>query len=63
MEKLTLSVVEVARLLGISRGSAYAAILTGELPHLRVGKRILVPKAALARMLEQAGQKGARDGY
>lgn len=50
-EKLTLTVSETARILGIGRNSAYGAISRGEIPVIRVGKRLLVPKAALETML------------
>ena len=54
-EKLTLTVDETAKCLGIGRNSAYEAIARGEIPVVRVGKRLLVPKAALERLLA-AGQ-------
>ena len=50
-EKLTLTVTEAARCLGIGRNSAYEAIARGEIPVVKVGKRLLVPKAALDRLL------------
>ena len=56
MEKLTLNVMETANLLGISRNSAYQGILRNEIPHVKVGKRILIPRLALERMLESAGK-------
>ena len=47
-KRATLTVEEAAKLLGISRGSAYQAARNGQLPGtLRVGRRILVSKAAL----------------
>lgn len=54
-EKLTLTVDECAKRLGISAPSAYAAISRGEIPVLRIGRRILVPIAALDKMLAAAG--------
>lgn len=57
--RLTVTVEEAAALLGISRGSAYTAVANGELPVLRVGRRLLVPRLALERLLERAG---AREG-
>jgi excisionase family DNA binding protein len=54
-KKLTLSVDETAKCLGIGRNSAYEAIARGEIPVIRVGKRLLVPKAALETLLA-AGQ-------
>jgi excisionase family DNA binding protein len=57
---LTLTIDEVARALGINRGSAYQAAAIGEIPTIRIGRRLLIPKVAFERMLESAGQK--RDG-
>jgi excisionase family DNA binding protein len=50
-ERLTLTVEEAATLLGISRAFAYEAVNRGEVPSIRIGRRILVPKVALERML------------
>jgi excisionase family DNA binding protein len=50
--RLTLNVPEAARLLGISRTTAYALAKSGRLPTIRLGKRILVPRQALGRLLE-----------
>lgn len=47
----TVTVEEAAGFLGISRGSAYEAARRGDLPTLRVGRRLLVPTAALRRMV------------
>lgn len=57
-ERLTYSVEESGRLLGISRASAFEAARRGELPTIRIGRRLLVPKVALERMLEAAGTQG-----
>ena len=50
-EKLTLTVSEAAQVLGLSRNSCYQAVETGTLPSLRIGKRILIPRFALERLL------------
>jgi excisionase family DNA binding protein len=50
-ERLTLTVDEAARRLGIGRGQAYAGVRVGEIPSIKIGKRYLVPIAALERML------------
>ena len=42
---------EVASVLRISRGSAYEAAKRGEIPIIRIGRRLLVPSAALERLL------------
>lgn len=49
-----LSVEETAAILRISRGSAYEAVRQGQIPSLQVGRRRLVPKEALMRMLSRA---------
>jgi excisionase family DNA binding protein len=54
-EPLTLSVEATARMLGLSRALAYEAIHTGQIPSLRFGHRIVVPRAALNGMLSKAG--------
>jgi excisionase family DNA binding protein len=50
----TISVEEAAAVLGISRGAAYANVKTGAIPTIRLGKRLLVPKAALEKLLASA---------
>jgi excisionase family DNA binding protein len=49
----TVGVSEAARRLGISRGVAYRLANEGRLPCLRLGKRLVVPKVALERMLRE----------
>ena len=51
-EKLVISVEEARLKLGISRGLAYEGIRRGEIPSIRIGRRILIPYAALKRRLE-----------
>ena len=48
----TYSVREAARVLGLSRNATYGAIYRGEIPALRFGQRIVVPKDALQKLLE-----------
>lgn len=50
-ENPVLTVDEVARLLGISRNSAYDAVANGEIPAIRIGKRIVIPTAGVLKML------------
>ncbi|KAA1427869.1 helix-turn-helix domain-containing protein [Nocardioides antri] len=45
------SKVSAASLLGVGRSVAYEAAERGDLPSLRIGHRIVVPTAALLRML------------
>jgi excisionase family DNA binding protein len=48
----TISVREAARALGISATTAYQAVDTGTLPSIRLGRRIVIPTAALRRLLD-----------
>lgn len=48
----TYSVREAARVLGLGRNATYRAIYRGEIPALRLGQRIVVPKDALQKLLE-----------
>jgi len=50
-ERKTLTVEEAAALLGISRNSAYRAVRDGDLPAVRVRRRLLIPVDRLHAML------------
>ena len=47
----TISVEHAAKLLGVSRSAAYRAVAAGQLPNLRLGRRIYIPTARLLAML------------
>lgn len=49
--RATISVPEAGEVLGIGREAAYNAARRGELPTLRLGRRLLVPTQALLDML------------
>lgn len=51
-QRLTVSVEEAGRLLGISRGLAYLLVNRGDIPSIRLGRRIVVPRRALDRLLD-----------
>ncbi len=55
LDRKTYSVTEAGKILGIGRSAAYEAARRGELPVVRIGRRLLVPIRALERMLETAG--------
>jgi len=61
-ERLTITVPEAAEILGINRTGAYRAIERGELPAIRIGRRLVVPKAAIARLLEGGGMPAPAPG-
>lgn len=51
-----MTIGETARRLGIGINQAYTAAKTGQIPVVRIGKRFLVPAAALEAMLAKAGE-------
>jgi excisionase family DNA binding protein len=53
-ERMTLTIPEAAKALGIGRNAGYEAARRGDIPTIRIGKRLLVPRAALERMLQGA---------
>ncbi len=59
-ERLTYTVEEAAEKLGISRPVAYQAVNRGDIPVIRIGRRILVPVAALEKLLANAGAVNAK---
>lgn len=54
-DRATLRIEEAAEILGIGRFSAYAAAKSGDIPTIKIGRKILVPVARLRALLgEQA---------
>jgi excisionase family DNA binding protein len=53
-----LTIEEAGRLLRISRQSAYQAARAGELPTIRIGRRLLVPRARLLALLGEEAEGG-----
>ncbi len=51
MPKLTFTVPEAARLLGISRTSAYECVRRGEIPSLTLGRRVVIARHQLEQLL------------
>jgi excisionase family DNA binding protein len=57
-KSLTVTVDEAAELLGISRTLAYELVASGELPHLRLGRRrIVIPWKALEALVDSAERR------
>lgn len=61
-EPLVLTVRETARLLSLSLHATYEAVARGDIFSLRVGKRLLIPKARLLRLLNEAGKQKEEAG-
>ena len=64
-EKLTLSVEEAGKLLGVSRQVAYQLIHRADFPTLRIGRRVLVPKKQLEIWMDRQinGKEEPSDEY
>jgi excisionase family DNA binding protein len=56
IKRLTMTVEEAGEALGLGRNKAYEAVSKGEIPSIRFGKRIVVPRHALFQLLETAGK-------
>lgn len=50
-QRLTFTVDEVAVALGISRSSAYECAKRGDIPTVRLGRRIVIPRRAVLELL------------
>jgi excisionase family DNA binding protein len=53
IDRLTWTIAEAAQLLGVSRTCAYEAAHRGELPVRMIGRRMVVPRTALLRLLDE----------
>ena len=51
MERATYTIEEAAEILGIGRSSAYQAVRAGDIPTIRVGRRLLVPRMTSASVM------------
>jgi hypothetical protein len=55
--RVVYDVPEAGAKLGLSRAGSYDAAARGEIPTIRIGRLLKVPRIAFDRMLEQAGLK------
>lgn len=60
MEPLLLKAAEVAQLLGLGRSKVFAMLGVGELPVVRMGRSVRVPRAALERWIVERTQDASR---
>ncbi len=61
MEREVLTIAQAAQALGIGRNLAYELARQGRLPALRLGRRLVVPRAALERLLEEVARPAPGD--
>jgi len=55
-DRLVLTIEEAGKLLGLGRSGTYEAAKRGDIPTLKIGSRILVPKVALLKLLEETAR-------
>lgn len=56
INKQVYTVTEVAKILGVSRGTAYECVKTNAIPHIKLGRRIVIPGVALEQFLKSTNQ-------
>jgi excisionase family DNA binding protein len=56
-KRLVYDITEAGQMLGLNRNASYEAAKRGDIPTIRLGKLIKVPKRAFHEMLERAGVK------
>jgi excisionase family DNA binding protein len=59
-DKLVVTVPEAARMLGVSRTLGYELVARGELGSVRLGRRVVVPLAAIDELLATAVRRDGR---
>jgi excisionase family DNA binding protein len=52
-----MTVTETADALGISRNTAYQLVRKGDIPSVRLGRRLVIPKTALNAWLERQADR------
>jgi excisionase family DNA binding protein len=58
LEPLLLRVTDVALVLGIGRTKVFALLAAGELPVVRLGRSVRIPREALERWVRERTDKG-----
>ena len=61
LEPLLLKATEAGKLLGLGRSKVFAMVAAGELPVIRIGRSVRIPRQALERWIRdqtiEAGQR------
>lgn len=58
--KLTFTPTEVGQLLGLGRNSTYEALRRGQIRSVGIGKKILIPRTEIDRILQSLGPQNGR---
>lgn len=56
-ERKVITVPEAGEQLGLGRNAAYEAAKRGDIPTVRIGRRLLVPRDAIDQLLARASAK------
>jgi excisionase family DNA binding protein len=59
--RMTYTIPEVAEILGVSRATAYECVRRGEIPALTLGRRRVVPRAAVESLLASAANGASEE--
>lgn len=59
MDALCLSVAEAAQALGLGRSMTYQLVASGEIPSLKLGRRVVIPKAWIDKAVADAERKAS----
>lgn len=62
MECMVYTIPEVASALGVSRLTAYKLAKAGQIPTIRLGKRMVVPRVRLEQLLNGESKSVEKDG-
>ncbi|MBC5824088.1 MAG: helix-turn-helix domain-containing protein [Candidatus Eremiobacteraeota bacterium] len=54
--RVTITVPELAMTLGVGATAAWKLVNTGEIKSFRIGRRVLIPRTEIARLLARAEQ-------
>ena len=58
--KMTVSVQEAAKMIGISKPKMYELIREGEIPSIHVGKKIVIPRQGILDWLSEGDKNGKK---
>lgn len=61
MERQTITVEEFAQAVGLAPVSVYRTVKRGEIPSIRIGRRFMIPRTALERLLGEPVQPASSE--
>lgn len=61
IQRVTVKPDDLAKMLGTSRATVYAGLRNGRIPSRRIGKRFIIPRAAIDEWLRSSGSAELRE--